>query len=74
MCQLESELNNGNLTLHNMLFYVRPTLNTMQVIADMVTEIENVCKFIFYIMFIYNSKKTSFLEWLKRCPSFNANV
>lgn len=37
LAQLESELNAGNLTLHKMLFYVRPTLNTMEVLAGAVT-------------------------------------
>ncbi|KAM7350454.1 gamma-tubulin ring protein 84 isoform 2-T2 [Cochliomyia hominivorax] len=37
LAQLESELNAGNLTLHKMLFYVRPTLNTMEVLAGAVS-------------------------------------
>ncbi|XP_073828149.1 gamma-tubulin ring protein 84 isoform X1 [Musca autumnalis] len=37
LAQLESELNAGNLTLHKMLFYLRPTLNTMEVLAGCVT-------------------------------------
>ncbi|XP_067637288.1 gamma-tubulin complex component 2 homolog [Eurosta solidaginis] len=36
---LESELNAGNLTLHKMLFYVRPTLNTVDVLADALSDI-----------------------------------
>ncbi|XP_054729758.1 gamma-tubulin complex component 2 homolog isoform X1 [Anastrepha obliqua] len=39
LAQLESELNAGNLTVHKMLFYVRPTLNTMEVLAGAVSDI-----------------------------------
>lgn len=39
LSQLESELLVENLTLHKMLFYVRPTLYTMGVLADAVAEI-----------------------------------
>ncbi|XP_067638789.1 gamma-tubulin complex component 2 homolog isoform X2 [Eurosta solidaginis] len=39
LAQLESELNTGNLTVHKMLFYVRPTLNTMEVLAEVVSDI-----------------------------------
>ncbi|XP_004536680.1 gamma-tubulin complex component 2 homolog isoform X2 [Ceratitis capitata] len=39
LAQLESELNVGNLTVHKMLFYVRPTLNTMDVLAAVVSDI-----------------------------------
>ncbi|KAL9879281.1 gamma-tubulin complex component 2 homolog isoform X2 [Glossina fuscipes] len=37
LAQLEAELNAGNLTLHKMLFYIRPTLNTMEVLAGAVS-------------------------------------
>lgn len=39
LAQLESELMAENLTLHKMLFYVRPTLNTMEVLAGAVSDI-----------------------------------
>nr|XP_036227794.1 gamma-tubulin complex component 2 homolog isoform X1 [Bactrocera oleae] len=39
LAQLEAELNAGNLTVHKMLFYVRPTLNTMEVLAGVVSDI-----------------------------------
>uniref|UniRef100_A0A1A9VWY4 Gamma-tubulin complex component n=1 Tax=Glossina austeni TaxID=7395 RepID=A0A1A9VWY4_GLOAU len=41
LAQLEAELNAGNLTLHKMLFYVRPTLNTMEVLAGAVSLIKD---------------------------------
>ncbi|XP_037917407.1 gamma-tubulin complex component 2 homolog isoform X2 [Hermetia illucens] len=39
LAQLESELVAGSLTLHKMLFYIRPTLNTMDVLASAVNDI-----------------------------------
>lgn len=39
ICQLESDLLRGNLTLHKLLYHIRPTMNTMKVLADTVVYI-----------------------------------
>lgn len=39
ICQLESELLKGNLTLHKLLYHIRPTMSTMKVLADTIVYI-----------------------------------
>ncbi|XP_037939235.1 gamma-tubulin complex component 2 homolog isoform X2 [Teleopsis dalmanni] len=39
LAQLESELDSGKLSLHKMLFYIRPTLNTMEILDSVITDI-----------------------------------